>query len=95
MNMHEQVAGKPDGGSVGNLMFSQMVKTTLNWPSQKKQARTKYIHKLGESGERRIIRMAKAGYNVWEAWQILEAYDYATIGRIYKKHGFDTKGSWA
>jgi len=93
----EQMVEGESGGAdyVGDVMFSQMVETALRWSPEKRHPRGNYTHRIGGSGERRIIRMAKAGYNVWETWQILGAYDYSTIQRIYKQNGFDTRGGWA
>lgn len=76
-------------------MFNQIVTTALSWKIEEGRKNRNPPRRIGESGERRIIRMARAGYNVWEAWQILGTYDYSTIARVYKKHGIDTRGDWA
>lgn len=69
-------------------MFSQLVKTALNWEPVKQHVRRNVPRKIGACGERRIVRMAKAGYDVWEAWQILGTYDYSTIKKVYVKNGY-------
>lgn len=76
-------------------MFNQVVQTALSWHCETKLVRRNPPRKIGESGERRILRMAKSGYDVWEAWQILGTYDYSTIKRVYVQHGYINRENWS